>query len=53
MAELNSTYGRVINNVSMAMPHAGVLQAAADTNNGIIQVRTWPSVWVISKADVK
>jgi len=30
-------YGRVINNISMSMPHAGVFAAAQDQINGIIQ----------------
>ncbi|KAK4982912.1 hypothetical protein LTR66_009043, partial [Elasticomyces elasticus] len=29
--------GRIINNVSLAMPHAGVFQAARDAKNGILQ----------------
>lgn len=29
--------GRIINNVSLAMPHSGVFQAARDQRNGIIQ----------------
>jgi hypothetical protein len=30
-------YSRVINNVTMAMPHAGVIAAAKDSINGILQ----------------
>jgi hypothetical protein len=30
-------YGRAINNVSLAMPHAGVFAAARDPRNGILQ----------------
>ena len=30
-------YGRAINNVSLAMPHAGVFAAARDQRNGILQ----------------
>ena len=30
-------YGRVINNVTMSMPHAGVFSAAHDPKNGILQ----------------
>lgn len=37
MTELNNTYGRLIMNVSMAMPHAGVPGAATDSVNEIMQ----------------
>lgn len=30
-------YGRVINNVTMSLPHAGVVAAAHATQNGILQ----------------
>ncbi|KAF2730487.1 hypothetical protein EJ04DRAFT_545705 [Polyplosphaeria fusca] len=30
-------YGRAINNVSLAMPHSGIFQAARDQRNGILQ----------------
>lgn len=30
-------YNRVINNVSLAMPHAGILAAAQDSKNSILQ----------------
>lgn len=33
----NKTGGRVINNVSLAMPHAGLYQAAQEQRNGILQ----------------
>ncbi|TVY32053.1 hypothetical protein LOCC1_G008657 [Lachnellula occidentalis] len=33
----HQTYNRVINNVSLAMPHAGVLAAAQDSKNFILQ----------------
>lgn len=29
--------GRTVNNISMAMPHAGVTSAARDSTNGILQ----------------
>ncbi|KAF2629543.1 hypothetical protein BU25DRAFT_336748 [Macroventuria anomochaeta] len=35
--EKSKEYGRVINNVSLAMPHAGVFAAARDQRNGILQ----------------
>jgi hypothetical protein len=35
--EKSREYGRVINNVSLAMPHAGVFAAARDQRNGILQ----------------
>ncbi|KAI9665720.1 MAG: hypothetical protein M1821_003654 [Bathelium mastoideum] len=37
VTEASSTFGRSVNNVSMAMPHAGVVQAAQDPINGILQ----------------
>ncbi|KAF2236621.1 hypothetical protein EV356DRAFT_498166 [Viridothelium virens] len=37
VTEDSETYGRTINNISMAMPHAGVVQAAHDPINGILQ----------------
>lgn len=35
--EKSQEFGRVINNVSLAMPHAGVFAAARDQRNGILQ----------------
>jgi hypothetical protein len=35
--EASKKYGRAINNVSLAMPHSGVFQAARDERNGILQ----------------
>lgn len=41
MTELSSEYGhRIINNVSMAMPHSGVFAAARDPLNQIMQPET-------------
>lgn len=41
MTELSSKYGqRIINNVSMAMPHSGVFAAARDPLNRIMQPMT-------------
>lgn len=37
MAELYQTYGHVIVNISMAMPHVGVIDAALDPMNRIVQ----------------
>ncbi|KAK5157018.1 hypothetical protein LTS14_004535 [Recurvomyces mirabilis] len=37
VAQLQSQYGLVINNISMAMPHPGVIQAAIDSKNSILQ----------------
>lgn len=39
MATASKAAGRVINNVSLAMPHAGVSLAAYDGKNGILQPR--------------
>ncbi|KAF1944188.1 hypothetical protein EJ02DRAFT_341468 [Clathrospora elynae] len=35
--KVSRKYGRAINNVSLAMPHAGVFTAARDQRNGIMQ----------------
>jgi hypothetical protein len=35
--EVSKTHGRAINNVSLAMPHAGVFEAAHAARNGILQ----------------
>jgi hypothetical protein len=37
MTELYETYGHIIVNISMAMPHAGVIAAARDPINNIMQ----------------
>ena len=37
MSEVSSTHNRMVNNVTMAFPHAGVFTAAHDPSNGIIQ----------------
>ncbi|GAQ07503.1 hypothetical protein ALT_4824 [Aspergillus lentulus] len=37
MTELSLKYGRMVNNVTAAMPHAGVIAAATDPRNGIRQ----------------
>lgn len=37
MAKLNETHGHIIVNVTMAMPHAGVIGAARDSINSIMQ----------------
>jgi hypothetical protein len=36
-AEVSKKYGRAVNNVSLAMPHAGVFEAAHARRNGILQ----------------
>lgn len=36
-SEVSKSYGRAINNVSLAMPHSGVFAAARDQRNGIMQ----------------
>lgn len=35
--EVSKKYGRVINNITMAMPHSGIFAAARDQRNGILQ----------------
>ena len=37
MSSLSETYGRIVNNVTMVMPHAGVVAAVLDPINGIMQ----------------
>jgi hypothetical protein len=37
MTEVSARYGRIINNITMAMPHAGVFAAAREPINGIMQ----------------
>lgn len=37
VTEVSAAFGRSVNNVSMAMPHAGLVQAAQDPINGILQ----------------
>lgn len=37
MTELTMKYGRMVNNVTAAMPHAGIFAAARDPSNGIRQ----------------
>ena len=37
MTQLSIKHGRIVNNVSMAMPHSGVLAAARDPVNQIMQ----------------
>ena len=36
-SQLSERYGRTVNNITMAMPHIGVVTAAMDPINGIIQ----------------
>jgi hypothetical protein len=36
-ADVSKKYGRAVNNVSLAMPHAGVFEAAHSRRNGILQ----------------
>lgn len=37
MTEVSQRFNRTINNISMAMPHPGVVTAAQDSLNNIIQ----------------
>jgi len=37
MADLSTQYNRIVNNVSMALPHSGVFAAARDPINNIVQ----------------
>ena len=39
MTDLSEEYGRIVNNVTMAMPHSGVVRAARDQANYILQPR--------------
>ena len=36
-SQLSEQYGRIVNNITMAMPHIGVITASMDPINGIIQ----------------
>ena len=37
MSEDSANFGRIVNNISMAMPHSGIVAAARDPKNGILQ----------------
>lgn len=37
MSALSSQYGRTVQNISMALPHAAVAAAGRDQENGILQ----------------
>ena len=37
MTLLSEKYNRIVNNITMVMPHAGVVAAAMDPLNGIMQ----------------
>ena len=37
MTTISDGFGRIINNISMAMPHSGIFAAARDPINGIRQ----------------
>lgn len=37
MTELSKNYNRTANNITMAMPHSGIVAAARDPLNGIAQ----------------
>ncbi|KAF7142190.1 hypothetical protein CNMCM5793_009396 [Aspergillus hiratsukae] len=37
MTELSLKYGRMVNNITAAMPHGGIIAAATDPRNGIRQ----------------
>ena len=37
MTDLSAKYGRVVNNVTSAMPHTGLFAAARDPRNNILQ----------------
>lgn len=39
MTELSKNFSRIVNNVTMAMPHSGVFEAAMDPFNDIMQPR--------------
>lgn len=48
MTNLSTTHGRIINNVSMAMPHTGVFAATRDPINKIMQ----PQDLTVSQAPI-
>lgn len=37
LTQLSANYERIVNNVTMAMPHSGIFKAARDPRNGIVQ----------------
>ena len=37
MTVLSQNYSKIVNNITMAMPHPGILAAARDPINGILQ----------------
>ena len=37
MAQVSKHYGRIINNITMAMPHSGIFAATRDPINNIMQ----------------
>ena len=37
MTTTSNRYGRIVNNITMAMPHAGIVAAARDPINNILQ----------------
>ena len=43
MTEVSEKYGRIVNNVSMAMPHSGVFSAARGMSilNEVLKLRRW------------
>ncbi|KAF1989030.1 hypothetical protein K402DRAFT_350647 [Aulographum hederae CBS 113979] len=48
VTEISTAAGRIINNVSLAMPHAGVSSAARNPDNGILQPQELDGLGVYS-----
>lgn len=40
MSEDSANIGRIVNNISMAIPHSGIVAAAKDLKNGVLQPGT-------------
>ena len=53
MTEISSLWNRTVNNVTMAMPHAGIVKAAMDPRNDIKQPQDLSVSVVFSRFRVK
>ncbi|KAL2054643.1 hypothetical protein ABVK25_004946 [Lepraria finkii] len=45
MSEDSANFGRIVNNISMAILHSGIVAAVKDLKNGVLQPGTL-TVWV-------
>ena len=51
MTELSEKWNRTANNVTMAMPHPGIVKAARDSRNDIVQPRDLSVSFLFSPSD--